>query len=146
MNHPGPVPFELGRGRHIIEDPHVSVGPAHGSRRIHPRMHAGRHGGTTIADLYHVQGPEHRARMVPMPVRQEHGIHGADIEPQAVHVARTQALWPIHFTCFMRRGHPLARGPFTLDRFLNAGKEYVADVPGSTEKATVFHLPQEMPA
>ena len=33
---------------------------------------------------------------------------------------RTQALWPIHFTCFMRRGHPLARGPFTLDRFLNA--------------------------
>lgn len=33
---------------------------------------------------------------------------------------RTHALWPIHFTCFMRRGHPLARGTFTLDRFLNA--------------------------
>ncbi len=33
---------------------------------------------------------------------------------------RTQALWPIHFTCFMRRSHPLARGPFILDRFLNA--------------------------
>ncbi len=33
---------------------------------------------------------------------------------------RTQALWPIHFTCFMRRGHPLAAGAFSLDRFLNA--------------------------
>lgn len=33
---------------------------------------------------------------------------------------RTQALWPIHFTGFMRRGHPLARGPLSLERFLNA--------------------------
>ena len=33
---------------------------------------------------------------------------------------RTQALWPIHFTSFMRHGHPLARGPFSLQRFLNA--------------------------
>ncbi len=33
---------------------------------------------------------------------------------------RTQALWPIQFTCFMRRGHTLARGPLSLDRFLNA--------------------------
>jgi len=33
---------------------------------------------------------------------------------------RTQALWPIHFTCFMRRGHPLARGPISLERFLGA--------------------------
>ena len=33
---------------------------------------------------------------------------------------RTQALWLIAFTSFMRRGHPLARGPFSLERFLNA--------------------------
>lgn len=33
---------------------------------------------------------------------------------------RTHALWPIHTTCFMRRGHPLARGVFSLERFLTA--------------------------
>jgi len=44
---------------------------------------------------------------------------------------RTQALWPIHFTCFMRCGHPLARGPFTLDRFLNA-RHVDVTLPGMT--------------
>ena len=33
---------------------------------------------------------------------------------------RTHALWPIHWSCFMRRGHPLARGVLTLPRFLDA--------------------------
>lgn len=33
---------------------------------------------------------------------------------------RTHALWPIHWACFMRRGHPLARGTLTLARFLDA--------------------------
>lgn len=33
---------------------------------------------------------------------------------------RTHALWPIHWNCFMRRGHPLARGQLTLSRFLEA--------------------------
>jgi len=33
---------------------------------------------------------------------------------------RTHALWPIHWSCFMRRGHPLARGAMTLPRFLDA--------------------------
>lgn len=33
---------------------------------------------------------------------------------------RTHALWPIHSSCFMRRGHPLARGTLTLTRFLDA--------------------------
>ncbi|MFO1191753.1 MAG: LysR family transcriptional regulator [Rhodoferax sp.] len=33
---------------------------------------------------------------------------------------RTQALWPIHSSLFMRRGHPLARGTLTLNRFLEA--------------------------
>lgn len=33
---------------------------------------------------------------------------------------RTHALWPIHSSCFMRKGHPLARGALTLPRFLEA--------------------------
>jgi DNA-binding transcriptional LysR family regulator len=33
---------------------------------------------------------------------------------------RTHALWPIHSSCFMRRGHPLARGMLSLPRFLEA--------------------------
>jgi DNA-binding transcriptional LysR family regulator len=33
---------------------------------------------------------------------------------------RTHALWPIQSSCFMRRGHPLARGKLTLPRFLEA--------------------------
>lgn len=33
---------------------------------------------------------------------------------------RTHELWPIHWSCLMRKGHPLAKEPLTLQRFLAA--------------------------
>lgn len=33
---------------------------------------------------------------------------------------RTHALWPIHWSCLMRKGHPLEKGALTLARFLGA--------------------------
>jgi DNA-binding transcriptional LysR family regulator len=33
---------------------------------------------------------------------------------------RTHELWPIHWSCLMRKEHPLAKGPLTLQRFLAA--------------------------
>lgn len=33
---------------------------------------------------------------------------------------RTHELWPVHWSCLMRKNHPLAKGPLTLSRFLNA--------------------------
>jgi DNA-binding transcriptional LysR family regulator len=33
---------------------------------------------------------------------------------------RTHELWPIHWRCLMRKGHPLSRKPLTLERFLAA--------------------------
>jgi DNA-binding transcriptional LysR family regulator len=44
---------------------------------------------------------------------------------------RTQALWPIHTSCFMRRGHPLARGRLSLERFL-AARHVDVVLPGMT--------------
>ncbi|CAB3764695.1 LysR family transcriptional regulator [Burkholderia paludis] len=33
---------------------------------------------------------------------------------------RTHEMWPIHWSCLMRKDHPLAKGPLTLKRFLAA--------------------------
>ena len=44
---------------------------------------------------------------------------------------RTHALWPITTSCFMRRGHSLARGRLTLERFL-AARHVDVLLPGMT--------------
>ena len=33
---------------------------------------------------------------------------------------RTQELWPVHWSCLMRRDHPLAKGPLTMARLMQA--------------------------